>query len=448
MPLLPGDAVHLLVHQFDQFPDIGLGEHVLPNLPHHHLLEAPCVQPGTVAGPAAPLHQGLAHVVGELAALGVLAGHGPFAGFALDQPAEQVGTGHPPGMRLPGSAGTQLLVHLAELGLGHDGGESLLHSDRLLLVLGASAPEKCSGIGFVSEDDVDAVLGPGPAGGVGDALAVQGAGDVQDAPARFGHIEDALDHRGGVRVGLQGGALLGAVLDHQLAVAVGHPAGDPEAPGGSLPHPSPNFFGKIFAVEFVHGLDDSLHELAGGGVVGVLGDGDDADALPAEHGLEGHGVFTLAGESRKLPDENLAERRFRLVGLVQHLAELGAVGDPAALGLVHVLAGYDVAVAFCVVAERPQLGGHGEVHVLAVAGDPGVERRRGQIGGLTHCCVLLDHFRGQPVEGAAVPVVVHGAVPGLPCKGAGLRAPTRSCRGPPRPSPAAPARTSPGAARK
>ena len=174
----------------------------------------------------------------------------------------------------------------------------------------------------------------------------------------------------------QGGPLLGPVLDHELAVAVGNAAGDPEAPGGGFAHPPVDLFGKIFRVKFIHGLDDGLHELAGGGVVGVLGDGDDADALPTEHGLEGHGVFPLAGEAAEFPDQDFLEGGVGLVGLVKHLAELWAVGDAPALGLVHVLAGDGVAVALGVVAQRPKLGGDGEVHVLAVAGDPGVECRR------------------------------------------------------------------------
>ncbi len=242
-------------------------------------------------------------------------------------------------MRLPGGAGAHLLVDLAELGLGDDGGESLIHPDRLALVLGAPAPKKGSGVSLVFQDDVDAVLGPGPAGGVGDALVVEGAGDVQDAPAGLGHIEDPLNHRGRGRVGIQGGALLCSVLDHQLAVAVGHAAGDPKAPGGGFAHTPINLFGKIFAVELVHALDDGFHQLAGGGVVGVLGDGDDADALPAEHGLEGHGVLPLAGEPAEFPDQDFLEWGVGLVGLVQHLAELWAVGDAPALGLVHVLTG-------------------------------------------------------------------------------------------------------------
>ena len=192
LPLFFGDAVHLLVHQPDQFPDVVLGEDVGTNLPDHQFLEPAGVEPGAVAGPAAPLHQGLADVISELAALGVLAGHGPAATAALDQAAEQVGASHAAGMGLPGGAGAHLPVNLAELGLGDDGGESLVHSHRLALVLGAFAPDQSAGVSLVLQDDVDAVLGPESAGGVGDTLAVQGASDVQDAPACLGQVEDAL----------------------------------------------------------------------------------------------------------------------------------------------------------------------------------------------------------------------------------------------------------------
>ena len=52
------------------------------------------------------------------------------------------------------------------------------------------------------------------------------------------------------------------------------------------------------------------------------------------------------------------------------------------------------AVLVGVIPEGPQLGGHGQVHVLAVAGDPGVEGRRrvvGLVGLAAHVCVLLLH---------------------------------------------------------
>ncbi len=54
--------------------------------------------------------------------------------------------------------------------------------------------------------------------------------------------------------------------------------------------------------------------------------------------------------------------------LVEHPPELWAVGDAAALGLVDVLAGDEVAVLLGVVAQRAQLDGDGEVDALAVAG--------------------------------------------------------------------------------
>ena len=37
---------------------------------------------------------------------------------------------------------------------------------------------------------------------------------------------------------------------------------------------------------------------------------------------------------------------------------------------------------------RPQLGGHGEVHVLPAAGDPGLEGRRGQ--GMERICFFMS----------------------------------------------------------
>ncbi|MCY4114593.1 MAG: hypothetical protein OXG33_11770 [Chloroflexi bacterium] len=229
LALLLGDAVHLLVHQPNQLPDVGLGEHVLPYLPHHHLLEATGVEPGGLAGVPAPLHDGLADVVGVLSALGVLAGERPVARPALDHPAQQVAAPHPARMRLLGGASAHPPVDSLELGLGDDAGKRLLHSDRLILALPADAPEEGSRVGFVAEDDVDAVLRPEPARGVGDALGVEGLGDVQDAPARLGHVEDATHHGSSGGIGFQGRALLGPVLHHALGVAVGHPAGDPEA---------------------------------------------------------------------------------------------------------------------------------------------------------------------------------------------------------------------------
>ena len=111
--------------------------------------------------------------------------------------------------------------------------------------------------------------------------------------------------------------------------------------------------GEILAVEFVHALDDGFEELAGGGVVGLLGNGDDAYAAPAQHGLEGDGVFTLAGEAGELPDEDFLEGGLRLAGLVQHPLELGPVGYESALGLVHVLPCHEIAVLLGVVPERP-----------------------------------------------------------------------------------------------
>ena len=105
----------------------------------------------------------------------------------------------------------------------------------------------------------------------------------------------------------------------------------------------------------------------------MLGDGDDSNSLAPEHGLEGVGVFSLAGEAGECANENDLKGSLRLTAILDHLPELGPVDDAAALCLVHVLAGDGIAVGFGEVLERPKLGGRGQVDVLPVAGHSGVE---------------------------------------------------------------------------
>ena len=72
--LLGGHSVHLLVHGLHQIADVPFGEYVGTNLFDDQPLEASSVEPRGVAGPAAPLHEGLTDVVWKLTALGILAG--------------------------------------------------------------------------------------------------------------------------------------------------------------------------------------------------------------------------------------------------------------------------------------------------------------------------------------------------------------------------------------
>ena len=296
LALLTRHTVHLLVHDLHQGADVGVGEDVGANLVDDHLLETPGGEPGGVAGFLAPLHKGLADVVWELAALGILAAERPLAGLALDQPAEQVGASRPPGVHDLGGAAAQLPADALELGLGDDGGERLVHAHRVGPVLGVHAPQESPRVSLIGEDLVNAGLAPELSPWAGDAVVVEGAGDVHHPASRLGHVEDALDDGGRIRVLLQRGALLGPVLHHDAVVAVGRLAAHPEAARRGLSHASQDLLGKILAVEFVHALDDSLKQLAGRAVVGLLGDGDHPDALAPEHGLEGDGVLALAGE--------------------------------------------------------------------------------------------------------------------------------------------------------
>ena len=136
----------------------------------------------------------------------------------------------PTGMGLLWCARAHQLVDPAELCLGDDGGERLLHPHRLGLVLCFRAPDQSPRVSLFGEDAVDAGLAPELSPVAGDALGVQGVGDVGHPLARLGKVEDALDHAGCILVGRQGGTPLGPVLRHDPVVAVGGVAGDPEAP--------------------------------------------------------------------------------------------------------------------------------------------------------------------------------------------------------------------------
>ena len=117
-------------------------------------------------------------------------------------------------------------------------------SHRLGVVLGVGPPDQSAGIDLVSEDEVDAVLGPELSCGARYPFIVESPGDVQHPRSGLGHVEDALDDAGGVGVGFQRGAFLCAVLHHDPVEAVGRPAGDPEAAGGGLAHPPGDLLGQ------------------------------------------------------------------------------------------------------------------------------------------------------------------------------------------------------------
>ena len=87
-------------------------------------------------------------------------------------------------------------------------------------------------------------------------------------------------------------------------------------------------------------------------------------------------MLALAREAGEFPDEDLLEGGLGFAGLVKHPPETGPIDDASALSLVDVLADDDVPVLFGVVPVRPDLCRHRQVHVLPVAGDPGLEGRR------------------------------------------------------------------------
>ncbi len=244
LPLLVGHPVHLLVQQLHQVADVGLGEDVGPNLIDDELLEGLGVEPGGLAGAAAPLEEGVADVVGVLTALGLGRGHGLAAGLAPEQTAEQVGAGGAPWVDLLRSAGPQQLGDPLELPPGDDGGVCALDAHGRRAVLRGCSPDQRACVGFVEQHVVDGGLGPLLSPGAGHALGVEGLGHVEGAAALEHHVEDAAGHGIGGRVKLQLGALLRPVLDVDLPVAVGGVGGDPESARSGFPHPPRHLLGE------------------------------------------------------------------------------------------------------------------------------------------------------------------------------------------------------------
>lgn len=93
-------------------------------------------------------------------------------------------------------------------------------------------------------------------------------------------------------------------------------------------------------------------------------------ASSAKQRLVDDGVLAFPGEAWELPDQNLLER-----GLGQS-------------GLVDALVHDHISVLACVVSQRPKLSGHRKVHVLTVAGDPGVEGHWCGLGSFTHLRII------------------------------------------------------------
>ena len=307
--LLVRHAVHLLVHHLHKVPDVALGEDASSDLIDNEVLEAFRVEPRRLAGVLAPLDERLADVVGELSALGLLPGQRRTAPPALDHPAEEVRAGGAPGVNLLGSPGPHQSRNPSELPFRDDCRERVLNPHGRFAVAGIRAPDERARIRLVGEDVMNHGLRPGLAVCRGDALVVQGLGDVEHATSRLGHPEHSAHDRVPGWVEFQFRTLLCAVLNMDPDVSVGSRARHPEPPRRGLTHSSHDVLRQILRVEVVHALDDGLHQLTRRSVIGVLGDGDHPYPLAPQLGLEGHGVLPLAGEPTEFPYQDDLKRR-------------------------------------------------------------------------------------------------------------------------------------------
>ena len=188
-----------------------------------------------------------------------------------------------------------------------------------------------------------------------DPALVQIASDLLEAQTAPGHLEDLLDKRRRLRVDNEGGPFLRTVLNLDSLVTIRSLRGEEESARCRLAHAARDLLGEVLGVELVDRFDDRFHQFAGRRVVGVFGDRSDPDPAPAQHRLERDGVLALASEAREFPDQDLLKGSVSPARRIQHLTELGPVGNAATLRLIDELTHYDIAVSLGVVAERAKL---------------------------------------------------------------------------------------------
>ncbi len=247
-------------------------------------------------------------VVVVLPALRGLTNISAAADAAAKQPTEKVCAPDDSRPLLFRCTGLECLLDLTEGPTGNDGWPCVFGADGigLLSYTAGASPNRCARVDLIAEDVADARLEPSLSA-VRDSAAVEFHADFLESVAAQRHAEHLFDDSGGRGINFQRRVLAIAVLDLDPVVPERSTTGQVVSTRGSLPHAPSHLLGKVFGVELVDALDDSFHEFAGRGVIGVLRNRNDADALAAEHGLECNGVLAFAREAGELPDENLLE---------------------------------------------------------------------------------------------------------------------------------------------
>ena len=189
---------------------------------------------------------------------------------------------------------------------------------------GALAPDDEAAVFALVDDVRDGVAGP--LFGLGfakerfgrrDPVLVQAVPDFLLAAAGFGLFDDPPYDGGGYWVDDENVVVVVAVFFLNLLqlVAVGCPIAGLVAALGNLALAVPDFLAEVVGVELVNVLDDILHEPASGRVIGLLLDGDDADAALLEPVLVDSAVNAVARETRELLDQDGVEGFFLGVGV-------------------------------------------------------------------------------------------------------------------------------------
>lgn len=136
-------------------------------------------------------------------------------------------------------------------------------------------------------------------------------------------------------------------------------AADGAAGAGFLAEAFDDFAGEVAGVELGDGAHDAVEEYAAGGLVDVLGGGDEAGAGLVEDAVDVDVVGAVAGEAVEFVDDDVVDVA-GVLEVVEHLLQLGAIGAAGRFAAVDELFDDESAQGHGLFLVGFALGGDGE----------------------------------------------------------------------------------------
>ena len=166
--------------------------------------------------------------------------------------------------------------------------------------------------------------------------AAEVLGELADGPPTGGVLAEGQTHQGRALGVELDGADLAALLvpGSDVAVAQGRFA-DGAAATGFLAHAFDGLIGQVAGVELGDRAHDAVQEHAAGGLIDVLGCGDQAHTGLVKGLVDLDVVSAVSRQAVQLVDDTEVDLG-RLAQIAEHLLQLGPVGGASRLAAVHL----------------------------------------------------------------------------------------------------------------